>query len=88
MAELSEASLEGDLGLHVEDPDPDPGTWTLSSVVASASVCAQAGLAPLLGHPTCWQSLCSVTSPLFGWVPFPQPWALAWPGGQETGGRP
>lgn len=71
----------------VDMGDPDPGIWTLSSLVATATVHAQASLAPLLGHLRSWPSFSSVTSLPFGWVLFPQSWVLAWPSGQDSARR-
>lgn len=72
----------------VDMGDPDPGIRTLSSLVATATVRAQASLAPLLGHLRPWPSFSSVTSLPFGWVLFPQSWVLAWPSGQDSATRP
>lgn len=63
--------------------DPELGVWTLSSLMATARVSAQAGLAPLPGHLRCRPPQFPVASLLFDWAVVPQPCVQ-----EAAGGRP
>lgn len=63
--------------------DPELGVWTLSSLMATARVSAQAGLAPLPGPLRCRPPQFPVASLLFDWAVVPQPCVQ-----EAAGGRP